>query len=89
VEAFFQAVSSEAPHVEVIYVVLWVNHVELLRRDGLRLEEYQMGDRCLQLADEFERTGIDQRFFYHTNDLQPSHIDDIVLSIRQNRRFRY
>ncbi|WP_246188077.1 AAA family ATPase [Paenibacillus tengchongensis] len=37
----------------VVYVVLWTDPENLLKRDQLRLPEQQMGDRCLALIKEF------------------------------------
>ncbi|MFJ8064636.1 AAA family ATPase [Psychrobacillus sp. NPDC096426] len=89
VEKFSQKIYAQEKNVEIIYVVLWVDSDELLRRDALRIKEHQMGVRCLELVDEFEITGIDKRFFYNTTYLQPSDLDEIFLNIRENPSFKY
>jgi len=44
-EMFSKRIHSELKNVEIIYVVLWTNPTELLRRDSLRSKEHQMGPR--------------------------------------------
>jgi len=89
VEKFSQKIYAVIQNVEIIYVVLWVDRDELLRRDALRIKEQQMGVRCLELVTEFEIKVIDKRFFYNTTDLQPSDLDEIFLNIRENPSFKY
>ncbi|MFJ7736458.1 AAA family ATPase [Lysinibacillus sp. NPDC097287] len=89
VEKFSQKIYAEEKNVEIIYVILWVDSDELLRRDGLRIKEHQMGTRCLELVYEFEIKGIDKRFFYNTTDLQPSDLDEVFQNIRENPAFKY
>ncbi|WP_010649956.1 AAA family ATPase [Oceanobacillus massiliensis] len=89
VEKFSQKIHDDVKNVEIIYVVLWVNSDELLRRDALRIKEHQMGARCLELVEEFESEGIDKRFFYNTTYLQPSDLDEIFLNISENPSFKY
>ncbi|WP_233254295.1 hypothetical protein [Salipaludibacillus keqinensis] len=62
---------------------------ELLRRDALRIKEHQMGVRCLELINEFESKGIDNRFVYNTTNFQPSELDKIPLNIKENPAFKY
>ncbi|ADC52210.1 hypothetical protein BpOF4_21074 (plasmid) [Alkalihalophilus pseudofirmus OF4] len=89
VEKFSQKIYTEVKDVEIIYVVLWVDGDELLRRDALRIKEHQMGVRCLELINEFESKGIDNRFVYNTTNLQPSELDKILLNIKENPAFKY
>lgn len=89
VKRFFERVHAAVKDVEIIYVILWVDRVELLRRDHLRRKEHQMGDRCLELIEEFESKGIDERFFHNTTNLGQSDLDDIVREIKGNPLFRY
>ncbi|MUK87834.1 gluconokinase [Ornithinibacillus sp. L9] len=89
VEKFSQKIYAEVKSVEIIYVVLWVDSAELLRRDALRFKEHQMGVRCLELMNDFESKGIDKRFLYNTTYLQPSDLDEIFLNIRENPSFKY
>jgi hypothetical protein len=89
VEKFSQKICAEVKNVEIIYVVLWVDSDELLRRDALRIKEHQMGVRCLELVNDFEIKGIDKRFFYNTTYLQPPNLNEICLNIRENPSFKY
>lgn len=89
VEKFSQKIYAEVKNVEIIYVVLWVDNDELLRRDALRIKEHQMGVRCLELVDEFKSKGIDKRFYYNTTNLQPSDLDEMLSNISKNPRFKY
>ncbi|MCP3028460.1 AAA family ATPase [Halobacillus sp. A5] len=73
--------------VEVNYVVLWVEKEELLRRDALRVEESQMGERCLELLHEFENAPLNHRFFYDTSGFNIKSLDRIVDEIKSNSRF--
>lgn len=87
-ERFSQKVQSELGNAEIVYVVLWTDKDELLKRDALRIKEHQMGERCLELMREFERKGIDRRFFYDTTSLKPSDLDEVLLNIRENPSFK-
>ncbi|WP_416151917.1 AAA family ATPase [Salipaludibacillus sp. HK11] len=89
VEKLSKRVYVEVKNVEIIYVVLWVDIDELLRRDALRMKEHQMGERCLELVKEFEAKGVEERFLYHTTNLQPSNLGEILQNIRENPRFKY
>ncbi|MDT8860231.1 AAA family ATPase [Alkalihalobacillus sp. MEB130] len=89
IEKLSQKIYAEVSEIEVIYVVLWVDKAELLKRDALRIKEHQMGERCLELAQEFESKGIEKRFVLDTTNLKQTDLDDILLEIRGNPRFRY
>lgn len=89
VEKFSRKIYAEVKNIEIIYVVLWVDSIELLRRDTLRDREHQMGARCLELVNEFEIKAIDKRFFYNTTYIQSSNLDEIFLNIRENPSFKY
>lgn len=89
VEKCFQRVAAKINNVEMKFVVLWADKKELLRRDALREKEHQMGVRCLELVDEFKRSGIDERFFYHTTKLGTLDLEVIIMNIRENNRFIY
>ncbi|SES44880.1 AAA family ATPase [Psychrobacillus sp. OK032] len=89
VEKLSQKIYAEVQNVEIIYVILWVDSDELLRRDALRIKENQMGVRCLELMNEFESKGIDKRFFYNITYLQPADSEEIFLNIRENPSFKY
>lgn len=87
VEKFSQKIYNQVTNVEIKYIVLWVDDAELLRRDALRIKEYQMGVRCLELADEFERKGVNKRFIYNTTHIHPSNLNELLSIIRENPRF--
>ncbi|GAE34519.1 AAA family ATPase [Halalkalibacter akibai] len=89
IEKLSEKVHSQLKQVEIIYVVLWVDRTELLRRDALRIKEHQMGDRCLALVEEFERKGLSERFLYDTTNLKETNLNEILWNIRENSRFVY
>ena len=89
IKKFSEKVRTIVEDVEIIYVILWVDRAELLRRDALRIKEHQMGVRCLELIEEFESKVIDERFFYDTTKLGPFDLDDILLEIKTNPKFNY
>ena len=89
VEKLSQRVYTEVQNVEIIYVVLWVDSDELLKRDALRIKEHQMGDRCMELVKEFESKGLDKRFLCNTTNVQPSDLDEILSEIKEDPRFIY
>lgn len=87
VEALAQTVQAKVDDVEIRYIILWTNREELLRRDALRKKDEQMGEPCLELVEEFESKGIDERYFYNTSHLQPTNLNDIVKNLKTNPRF--
>lgn len=89
IEEFSRKIHSKVKTVEIVYVVLWVDSDELLKRDSLRIEEHQMGVRCLELVNEFKSKEIDKRFFYNTTNLKPSNLDDLILNIKENPEFTF
>ena len=89
IKRFSQKVRAIVKDIEIIYVILWVDRDELLRRDALRIKEYQMGARCLELMEEFESKGIDERFFCNTTNLDPVDLNEILLEIKTNPKFNY
>lgn len=86
---FSRKVRAIVKDVEIIYVILWGDRDELVRRDALRIKEHLMGARCLKSVEEFESKGIAERFFYSTTNLGPSDLDNILLEIRENLKFNY
>ncbi|MFV8829562.1 AAA family ATPase [Alkalihalobacterium sp. APHAB7] len=89
VEKLSQRVYAEVQNVEIIYVVLWVDRDELLKRDALRIKEHQMGERCLELMNEFESKGLNKRFLCNTTNVQPSDLDGVLRKIKELPTFIY
>ncbi|TFD99480.1 AAA family ATPase [Jeotgalibacillus salarius] len=89
VEKFTRCVRSICPSTEVVYVVLWADPDELMKRDDGRIKAYQMGERCLELLKEFENKGVDRRFLYDTTNLDPSHLEQAINEIKKNSEFIY
>ncbi|KHF39246.1 AAA family ATPase [Halalkalibacter okhensis] len=89
VEKLVQKIHAKVSDVEVIYVVLWVDQDELLKRDALRNKEHQMGERCLELVKEFESKDVKERFVLNTTHLSPTDLDEILLNIKENPAFIY
>ncbi|PSA93373.1 hypothetical protein C6370_15470 [Bacillus atrophaeus] len=48
-----------------------------------------MGERCLELADEFESKGIDKCFYYNKTNLHKLDIYEILRVIKGNPRFKF
>ncbi|KAB8138150.1 ATP-binding protein [Gracilibacillus oryzae] len=71
--------------VSVHYVVLWTDKETLLKRDLMRKKEYQMGDRCLILVDEFLDSGLDEKFRLPNCDKEP---EAVIGEILNNGKFR-
>ncbi|MEK4521470.1 AAA family ATPase [Psychrobacillus sp. FSL W7-1457] len=89
VERFSEKIYAEVKNAEIRCVVLWVERKELLRRDSLRIQEHQMGLRCVELLNEFEAKGKNKRFLYDTTYLQPSDLDEAFVNIKNNSSFKY
>ncbi|KIL53546.1 hypothetical protein KP77_05220 [Jeotgalibacillus alimentarius] len=89
VELFSQRVSSQMPDLEIMYVVLWADRDELLKRDAERIKDHQMGGRCLELVQEFEEKGLKQRYLYDTTHTELSNLDQIMKEIKSNSAFVY
>lgn len=89
VELFSQRVSSQMPKVEIMYVVLWADRDELLKRDAERIKDHQMGERCLELVREFEEKGVKQRYLYDITHTQPSNLEQVMKEIKSNSAFIY
>lgn len=89
VEIFSRKMKAKVQNVEIIYVVLWVDSDELLRRDALRIKEDQMGERCLEIMNEFESKLLDKGFFYDTTYLKRSNLHEIFQNIKENPSFKY
>ncbi|GIN85798.1 hypothetical protein J6TS2_21840 [Heyndrickxia sporothermodurans] len=89
VARFVKYIRKQIKSVEIKYVVLWVNREELLRRDALRTEDHQMGERCLELVEEFESKGVSEHHLYQTTNLQPSNIDEMIIYIKEQSRFLF
>lgn len=88
VEIFSKRIYAECNNVGIVYVILWVEREELLRRDILRIPEHRMGGRCLELMQEFENKEIEKRFFFDTTHLPPSHMETMLRRIQNNPEFR-
>ncbi|WP_409271936.1 AAA family ATPase [Neobacillus sp. SCS-31] len=86
---FSEQVWKEIENVEIHYVVLWAGRDELLRRDSLRDTDDQMGERCLELVEEFLSKGVEPRFFYNTTGLKPSELNEIVTEIMKNPSYKF
>jgi len=89
VQKFSQQLKAKLEQVEIVYVVLWVEPEELLRRDGLRDEDHQMGVRCIELLKEFDEKKIEERFFLSTTDQKSHQLQEVMIDIMENPRFIY
>lgn len=87
VELFSKRIYAGCNNTEIVYVILWVEREELLRRDALRIPEHRMGTRCLELVEEFESREIKNRFFFQITHFSPAHIEEILWRIRNNPAF--
>ena len=64
-------IKEQFPNVVIKFVVLLVDQVTLLERDGLRSKDSQMGDRCLQLLDEFVKARYNKKYIIDTTTSCP------------------
>ncbi|MBE1556695.1 AAA family ATPase [Sporosarcina limicola] len=75
-------------NVRVVYVVLWADQDTLIERDSKRLREHRMGERCLLLADEFKKSGLDEKYLLSTTEGTKSENEYIIDEIISNAKFR-
>jgi len=66
------------------YVVLMANEDTIRIRDGKRAPEEIMGDRAIEVLNEFKDKEIDSKYILDTSDKS---IEDIVLEIKRAKRF--
>ncbi|TDQ42976.1 hypothetical protein [Aureibacillus halotolerans] len=71
----------------VVYVVLWTDPETLLKRDSLRLPEYQMGERCLILIEEFKEAGVNNKHLLNTSQQKIDAIHLVITEIMDNRHY--
>ncbi|WP_068775308.1 AAA family ATPase [Paenibacillus sp. FJAT-26967] len=71
----------------VIYVVLWADHGNLLKRDQLRLPEHQMGERCLILIEEFKESRLKNKYLLDTSQKNTDAIHQVIKEIMNNRQY--
>lgn len=74
--------------IRIVYVVLLVDKETIIFRDGLRLEEEQMGQRSLILLEEFENDPdlLDKNKFY-THQYKEEQLPEIVEEIIKNDKY--
>ena len=66
------------------YVVLMANEETIRIRDEKRAPEEVMGDRAIEVLNEFRDKKIDSKYILDTSDKK---IEDIVLEIKREERF--
>jgi predicted kinase len=75
-------------NVNVVYVVLWTDIETLLKRDQLRKKEHQMGERCLILMEEFNKSGLDAKHLLDTSKKSAEDLEQVIEEIMNNNQFR-
>lgn len=75
--------------VNVVYVVLWTDKETLLRRDQMRAPEQRMGERSLQLVDEFLQSGLSESHMLDTSKYGPEALPSIIKTIISNQQYRW
>lgn len=66
------------------FVVLYTDKETLLKRDKLRPDDCQMGERCLILLNKIMNAKFDSQFLLDTTSLT---IEDAIKTICTNNRF--
>lgn len=69
------------------YVVLWTNKNILMARDRLRKPEFQMGERCLILMEEFRDAEIDKNHIFDTSKVEINAIESVIHDIIKNDKY--
>lgn len=67
------------------YVVLMANEDTIRMRDSGRAPEEVMGDRAVEVLNQFRDKEIDSKYILDTSDKS---IEDIILEIKREERFR-
>ena len=65
----YEMLKSKFKNTNIIFKVLFVSEEELLRRDSLRDEDYQMKERCIILLNEFKNQNFDKKNIIDTTNL--------------------
>ncbi|WP_308721957.1 AAA family ATPase [Paenibacillus polysaccharolyticus] len=72
----------------IVYVVLLVDRSTLIARDQLRPSEAQMGERSLDLLEEFETCSeLKEQYKLYTQQYRREQVSEIVEELRNNLRF--
>lgn len=80
---YFRKINKD---INIKYVVLTAKKEEIIKRDNKREKEYRMGRRVLELINEFEEKGIDEKFKVNTTNQK---IEEIVEDILENDKYIY
>ncbi len=73
-------------NVKVKYVVLMSDEHTIINRDLSRDSKQHMGDRALQLLEEFQSKNINEKHILYTTNMN---VDDVVNVILNEDRFYY
>lgn len=79
-----ELIKNEFNMFDIKFVVLLVDESTLLLRDNQRDKNYQMGDRCIVLLNNFRNRNYCQNNILDTSDLS---IDETVKLIEFDNRF--
>ncbi|TFD99895.1 AAA family ATPase [Jeotgalibacillus sp. R-1-5s-1] len=71
------------------YTVLWTDPKTLVERDQLRIPDHQMGERSLELLNEFEDKGLLWKAVLKTGGKPKVDIELIVNEIMSDDRFKW
>ena len=80
-----KTIKERFQNVEIKFVVLLVDKVTLIERDGLRPKDCQMGERCLVLLDDFIKAKFNKKYIIDTTTSSPKMSVDTILD---NNRFK-
>lgn len=72
---------------EVRYVVFTCDAQTLIDRDRQRTPAYQMGNRCLELIEEFEAATVPAPFILDTTSISTNELSIVLKAIQENKQY--
>ena len=72
---------------EVRYVVFTCDAQTLIERDQQRSPAYQMGNRCLELIEEFEVANVPAKFILDTTNISTDELATVLQAIQENEQY--
>ena len=74
----FKKIKTHFKNYDIVFKVLLVDENILLKRDLERPKDCQMGNRCIQLLNEFRNYNYDEKYIIDTSKLS---IDEVIKKI--------
>lgn len=83
---FWESLQNDKSH-SVMYVILWANKEEIIRRDLLRTPDRQMKERSIIHYDEFSTQNIPKNFYLNNMTLTVDQAIDAILDFPPYKPF--